>query len=67
MVDEGSGMIVKFDPDAHGAGSSGLAFTPATLLPGGKVLISSESAAELYHPTSNAFSLTARMITVFSL
>lgn len=48
----------------YGAGSSGLAFTPATLLPDGKALISSESAAELYDPTSNAFSVTASMTAV---
>jgi hypothetical protein len=48
----------------YGAGTSGLAFTPATLLPNGRVLISSESAAELYDPTSNAFSLTASMTAV---
>jgi len=43
------------------AGTSGLAFAPATLLQDGKVLISSESAAELYDPVSNSFSLTASM------
>jgi hypothetical protein len=46
----------------YGAGSSGLVDAPATLLPDGRVLISSESAAELYDPTGNAFSLTASMI-----
>lgn len=45
----------------YGAGTSGLVSVPATLLPGGKVLISSESAAELYDPVSNAFSLTGSM------
>ena len=48
----------------YGAGTSGLAFAPATLLPNGKVLISSESAAELYDPVSNTFSLTASMTAV---
>ena len=46
----------------YGAGSSGLVDAPATLLPDGRVLISSESAAELYDPITNAFSLTASMI-----
>ena len=45
----------------YGAGTSGLAFAPATLLADGRVLISSESAAELYDPVSNSFSLTASM------
>jgi hypothetical protein len=50
----------------YGAGTSGLAFAPATLLADGRVLISSESAAELYDPVSNAFSITARMTAVGS-
>ncbi len=50
----------------YGAGSSGLTYTPATLLADGEILISSESAAELYDPSNNSFSLTARMTTVFS-
>lgn len=48
----------------YGAGTSGLVGAPTTLLPDGKVLISSESAAELYDSTSNAFSLTASMAAV---
>jgi hypothetical protein len=47
-------------------GAPSLAFAPATLLPGGKVLISSEPAAELYDPVTNAFSLTASMTAVVS-
>jgi large repetitive protein len=45
----------------YGAGTSGLVSVPASLLPGGKVLISSESAAELYDPLRNAFGLTGSM------
>ena len=48
----------------YGAGTSGLAFAPATLLANGQVLISSESAAEVYDPVSNSFNLTARMTAV---
>lgn len=43
------------------AGSEGLVFTTATLLPGGKILISSESSAELYDPATDSFSLTGSM------
>jgi hypothetical protein len=49
----------------YGAGTSGLVSVPATLLPAGKVLISSESAAELYDPVSNAFGLTGSMTAAY--
>ena len=46
------------------AGTSGLAYAAATLLPDGKVLILSEPAAELYDPGTNTFSLTGSMVAV---
>ena len=47
-----------------GAGTSGLAYTTATLMSDGTVLISSEPTAEVYDPVSNTFSLTGSMVTV---
>ena len=47
------------------AGASGLIGVPAALLPDGKVLIASESAAEIFDPVSNSFNVTASMITTF--
>ena len=47
-----------------GAGTSGLAYTTATSMSDGTVLISSEPTAEAYDPVSNTFSLTGSMVAL---
>jgi hypothetical protein len=57
-------MGVTALPDGYSAGTSGLAYAAATLLANGKVLISSEPAAELYDPATDTFCITGSMVDV---